>query len=445
MKDMTVGRPVRIIGGFALPMLLGDVFQQFYSIVDSVVVGRFVGADALAAVGGSFPVTFILNAVMIGLTIGASVLLSQLFGGKDLVSFHKALYTMVVGMGVLAVILTGVSQALAVPLLRLIGTPENIMAGSTLYLRIVFGGLVLTFAYNVCTAIFRSIGDSKTPLYFLIIASVLNIVLDLLFVIVFHMGISGVAIATIMSQGISALLCILYIRKKAQILQMSKEERVFDKQMLKRIMSLGVPAMFQQVSVSVSVMCVQGMVNIFGTSAMAGYAAAGKVESLAMMPMFDMGSALSTFVAQNIGAGDEKRAKQGVHAGFGLAVVVCGSIALLIFIFRYQLIGIFLKGDVNPIVIEFGVGYLGAIALFYLLNAFYTNLSGALRGAGDAFYSMAATIIALVVRVASSYIMLKTTDLEMAAIWWGLPISWGTGFVLCFVRYISGKWRKDYN
>lgn len=442
MKDMTVGKPARIIGGFALPMLLGDVFQQFYSIVDSVVVGRFVGADALAAVGGSFPVTFILNAVMIGLTIGASVLLSQLFGARQIEDFHKALYTMVVGMGILAVALTGVSQALAVPLLRLIGTPDAIMAGSTLYLRIVFGGLVLTFAYNVCTAIFRSIGDSKTPLYFLIIASVLNVVLDLLFVIVFHMGIAGVAVATIMSQGISALLCVLYIRKKAEILRMSKKERVFDMEMLKRIMGLGVPAMFQQVSVSVSVMCVQGMVNLFGTAAMAGYAAAGKVESLAMMPMFDLGSALSTYVAQNMGAGNEKRARQGVHAGFGLALAVCGGIGVLIFIFRYQLIGIFLKGNVDPVVMKFGVGYLGAIALFYLINAFYNNLSGALRGAGDALYSMTATIIALIVRVASSYLMLKYTDLGMASIWWGLPVSWSTGLVLCLVRYLSGKWKK---
>lgn len=442
MKDMTVGKPARIIGGFALPMLLGDVFQQFYSIVDSVVVGRFVGADALAAVGGSFPVTFILNAVMIGLTIGASVLLSQLFGARQTEDFHKALYTMVVGMGILAVALTGVSQALAVPLLGLIGTPDAIMAGSTLYLRIVFGGLVLTFAYNVCTAIFRSIGDSKTPLYFLIIASVLNVVLDLLFVIVFHMGIAGVAVATIMSQGISALLCILYIRKKAEILRVSKKERVFDMEMLKRIMGLGVPAMFQQVSVSVSVMCVQGMVNLFGTAAMAGYAAAGKVESLAMMPMFDLGSALSTYVAQNMGAGNEKRARQGVRAGFGLALAVCGGIGVLIFIFRYQLIGIFLKGDVDPVVMKFGVGYLGAIALFYLINAFYNNLSGALRGAGDALYSMTATIIALIVRVASSYLMLKYTDLGMASIWWGLPVSWSTGLVLCLVRYLSGKWKK---
>lgn len=443
MKDMTVGKPARIIGGFALPMLLGDVFQQFYSIVDSVVVGRFVGADALAAVGGSFPVTFILNAVMIGLTIGASVLLSQLFGARQIGDFHKALYTMIVGMGVLAVVLTGVSQALAVPLLRLIGTPDAIMPGSTLYLRIVFGGLVLTFAYNVCTAIFRSIGDSRTPLYFLMLASILNIVLDLLFVIVFHMGIAGVAVATIMSQGISALLCVLYIRKKAEILRTSKKERVFDGEMLRRIMGLGVPAMFQQVSVSVSVMCVQGMVNLFGTAAMAGYAAAGKVESLAMMPMFDLGSALSTYVAQNIGAGNEKRARQGVHAGFGLALAVCGSIGILIFIFRYQLIGIFLKGDVNPVVIEFGVGYLGAIALFYLINAFYNNLSGALRGAGDALYSMTATIIALVVRVASSYLMLKYTDLGMASVWWGLPVSWSTGLILCLVRYLGGKWKKE--
>ena len=160
-----------------------------------------------------------------------------------------------------------------------------------------------------------------------------------------------------------------------------------------------------------------------------------------MMPMFDLGSALSTYVAQNIGAGDERRARQGVRAGFGLAAAVCGSIALLIFLFRYQLIGIFLKGDVDPVVMEFGVGYLGAIALFYLINAFYNNLSGALRGAGDAFYSMAATIIALVVRVASSYLMLKYTNLGMASIWWGLPISWSTGFVLCVIRYISGKWK----
>lgn len=440
-KDMTTGSPAKIIGMFALPMLLGNVFQQLYNLVDSVVVGNFVGMEALAAVGAAFPVMFILLALAMGMTIGGSVLLSQLFGAGRRKDMERAMFTMLVMMGVLAVVLTVLGLLFCEPLLRLMNTPENIFADSAAYLRIIFAGLIATFAYNACAALFRAVGDSATPLYFLVLASVLNIGLDLFFVIVLGWGVAGVAAATILAQGISAVLCVVYIIHKVPILRFERENMVFDVKMMKSILRYGVPSSVQQLVVSFSIMAVQGMVNSFGSDVVAGYTAANRVEALAMMPMFNISAALSTFVAQNVGAGKLERVHQGLRATILLSVAICGSIAVGIFLFGEPFINAFVEGTPSPGMLDFGVGYLKVISIFYIINAMYNTLGGLLRGVGDAKTSMIATVIALIVRVASSTLLVNLTDMGTSAIWWGLPISWSVGLLLCLWRYLSGGWK----
>lgn len=440
-RDMLTGKPAREILLFALPMLLGNIFQQLYNVVDSVVVGRCLGENALAAVGGAFPIMFILNAVAMGLTIGASILLSQLYGAGREEAFQKTLYTTILTMAVLTVVLTAAGQVLIHPLLRLMGTPPSTFSDSALYLRIIFGGIVFTFSYNTSSALFRAIGDSKTPLYFLITASVLNIALDLFLVVVCNMGVAGAAVATVVSQGLSFLLSLLYIIIKVPLLRLRREHCVFDPKLLRSVLRFGVPTMLQQVSVSLSVMCVQGMVNQFGAKVMAGYAVAGKIESLAMMPMFNISSALSTFAAQNIGAGSEARAREGLRVTALLAAAICGGLALIIYLVRVPLIALFVKSGADPLVFTFGSGYLGVVCAFYIVNALYNTLGGMLRGVGDTGVNMAVAVLSLVVRVAASLLLARYTALGFAAIWWGLPISWGVGLLLCVLRYLSGGWR----
>ena len=422
-------------------MLLGNIFQQLYNVADTVIVGRFMGETALAAVGGAFPIMFMLNAVAVGMTTGTSILLSQLFGAKQAAAFQKTLYTTGLTMAVLALVLTAGGQLMIVPLLQLIDTPDAAMQESTIYLRFIFGGVIFSFAYNTFSAVFRSIGDSKTPLYFLILSSLINIALDLVFVVVFHWGVGGAAGATVLAQAISSVLCYLYICRKVPYLTLERSNCVFSWDVLRSVLRFGVPTMVQQLSVSASIMCVQGMVNQFDTPVMAGYSAASKVESLAMMPMFSISSALATFAAQNIGAGQPARAKQGLQTTVLLSAAVCGTLALIIYLLRYPLIVLFLKSDASELVYAFGCGYLGVVCIFYIVNATYQTLGGMLRGAGDTRAFMVISILTLVIRVGSSSVLLQTTSLGFSAIWWGLPISWAMGLVMCYARYCSGAWR----
>lgn len=438
-NDMTKGSPGRTIIFFALPILLGNVFQQLYNIVDSVVVGNFVGPDALAAVGAAFPIVFMLVAIAMGLTMGCSVLISQYFGSGRYSDLRRSLYTCIIFLAALAVVLTFIGIVCSPFLLRLLNTPENIFADSLLYLQIFFGGLFFMFMYNAASALFRSLGDSKTPLYFLIFATILNIVLDLLFVVVFGWGVAGVAYATLIAQALSAVGSVLFIIKKMTIIRFKKEERVFDTKLLATMLRFGIPSTIQQLVVSLGMMCIQGLINSYGSTVVAGFAACSKIDSIALMPMMNISMALSTFVAQNMGAGTIERVKRGYLVTMRMSIIISISISALIYFFGSFLMGLFVDSNSASGVIDFGVTYLRIVSFWYILHAVMLTTNGVLRGSGDMLAFMANTVISLVARVAATYVLARF--IGYAAIWWGIPIGWGLGAIFAVIRYFSGKWK----
>lgn len=325
VKNLTEGKPLKLLFFFSLPMLLGNLFQQLYNMVDSIVVGNFVGADALAAVGASFPVTFLAVALAAGLSMGCNVVISQLFGANRIREMKVTVSTALIGQFFLSVAIMIVGGLLSPAILSLLKTPDNIMADSRTYLQIYFGGAVFLFIYNTLNGIYNALGDSKTPLYFLIFSTLANIYLDLRFVIRYQMGVAGVAWATLIAQGICAglSLLVLLIRLK----KMPDEEdapelkaRLFDFSAVKRIAHVGVPSMIQQSIVSLSMLFMQGLVNSYGSVFIAGYTAATKIDSLAMLPNMNFSNAMSSYTAQNIGAGKPERVKEGYKASICMVV-----------------------------------------------------------------------------------------------------------------------------
>ncbi len=439
MLDMTEGNSAKILVTFAIPMILGNVFQQLYNIVDSVIVGKFVGEQALASVGTAFPIVFLVVAVAIGLTMGCSTVISQLFGAKD-ERLKSAVYTSLVFLGIIALVLTGVSLVVADPLLRLINTPASAFADASAYIKIFFGGLIFTFFYNGLAAIFRALGDSKTPLYFLIISTLLNIVLDYTFVVYFAMGVPGVAWATLISQGVSGLLCLLYVIKKVPVLHMSKEDMVFNKELYSAMLRYGIPSTVQQAVVSFGMVAIQGLVNSFGTVVMAGYTASTKIDQIAMMPIMNLSMGLSTFVAQNLGAGKQERVKEGYRVTLLLSFGCAALVTLVIYTLGNNLMSIFVDPAASAGVIAFGTSYLRVVSPFYLVMSIMFTANGVMRGAGDVNAFMIITILNLIIRVAASYMLAGV--IGQAAIFWALPIGWSIAAVISSARYFSGAWKN---
>ena len=305
-KDFTEGHPFKVIFLFSLPMLIGNIFQQLYSTVDSIIVGNFVGKNALAAISGSGSVQFLLVAISFGFTAGISVVLSQVYGAKEYDKLKRAFSTSLIFVLSLALLLGIIGIAISTPLLKLLGTPDDIMPDAVAYLRIMFIGMPASFLYNMCSSALRSVGDSKTPLYFLIIASVGNIVLDLLFVAVIPMGVIGAALATIIAQCLSGVLCMIYMNKKTPIFALTRKDLIYDKQIVSAIVNYGLPTAVQNSINSVSMLAVQKFVNYFGADMMAAYGITNRIESFVTMPIMNMALALSTYAGQNIGAGKVK-------------------------------------------------------------------------------------------------------------------------------------------
>lgn len=437
-KDMTVGAPGKVILAFAVPMVLGNLFQQMYNIVDSVVVGRFVGSDALASVGASFPIVFLMVAIAMGLTMGASVLVSQNFGAGKLSEMRRVVFTSFLFLLVVAAAVAVLGLVIMKPLLLLLNTPANIFDDALIYLGIFFMGLPFMFIYNSCAALLRAIGDSKNPLYFLIFATIANIVLDLVFVVNFGMGVAGVAWATLIAQGMAALISVGFILFKVPVLKMTKEDMVFDKTQLKAILKLGVPSMVQQTIVSMGMMAMQGLINSYGSDIVAGYTASTKIDSIAMMPMMNIGAALSTYTAQNVGAGKLQRVEEGYKSTLKMSIGVCLLISLLIFSFGSMMMYAFVDYDASGAVIDFGVQYLRFVSVFYIVGSVNMITGGILRGAGDMKMFMVGSLTNFFSRVASTYIL--STFIGHQAIWWGIPIGWAAGCAFTLTRYRSGKW-----
>jgi len=441
VTDMTVGNPLKILFTFSLPMLLSTFFQQLYNVVDSVIAGKFIGVDALAAVGASYPITVLFIAVAVGSSVGCSVVISQIFGSKRYSHMKSAISTSIITLTTLSIILTIVGVIICNPLMRLLQTPTNIFSEAALYLRIYICGVLFLFLYNTSTAIFNGLGDSKTPLYLLIFSSIFNIVLDIVFVVLFKMGIAGVAWATFIAQGISSILsmwCLIHRVRKIQVIEAFK---YFDVDILKRMSRIAIPSIMQQSFVSVGNICVQGLVNSYGSTVVAGYSAAIKVNTLALTSTSTMSSALSSYTAQNIGAKRIDRVHAGYKAALIMSLSICSILVLVVLFFAKNLIGLFVDTSQNSEVVSVGVQFLRTLAPFYLIVTFKNICDGVLRGAGSMREFMLTTFSDLILRVLLSFILAGI--IGYSGIWWSFPLGWFVGTGLSVFFYYRGKWIPD--
>ena len=439
-KDFTKGNPMKVIFTFAVPMLIGNIFQQLYSTVDSIIVGNFEGKNALAAISGSASVQFLILAIAFGFTAGMSVVISQVYGARDYKKLKRVMSTGILFIIGLSVVLGVTGIVIAGPLLRLLGTPAEIMNNAQLYLRIMFIGMPAAFLYNYFASILRAIGDSRSPLYFLIISSLTNIVLDYAFVAFLGWGVMGVAVATVMSQILSDVLCFVYINRKVDVYKLKREEYVFDRDILRAIVNYGLPAAIQQSIVSVSMLFVQSFVNFFGADMMAAFGVSNRIEGFVTMPMMNLAMALSTFAGQNIGAGREKRAISGIRATMIMQAVFCGVMAFVLPAASVSLIDLFGLAD-DPSVIQLGTMGISFAAKFYILFALFQPLNQFHRGVGDTKFSLVASIFMIMVRIPMTYVLVHIVQLGEISVWMGMVSGWMASLLINTLRFLSGKWR----
>lgn len=440
ITDMTEGKPFHVLWRFTIPMLVSVMFQQFYNIVDSIVAGKFVGVDALAAVGASYPITMIFMAVATGLNIGCSVVISLYFGAREYGKMKCCVSTSLISTVGIAVVLSAFGFLFSSPLMRLMYTPQNIFADSALYLNIYIGGLIFLFLYNICTGVFTALGDSRTPLYFLIASSVGNIVLDLVFVITFHMGVAGVAWATFLAQGVSSLLALVTLMRRMNSVKTSEPYKKFSRSMAGKISRVAVPSILQQSFISVGNLFVQGLINSYGSAVVAGYSAGMKVNTFAITCFSTLGNGLSSFTAQNTGAGKTERISQGFRAGVRLVLCVALPAFLLFFIFGPSVIQLFMsKGSESAA--RVGMEFLRIVSPFYMIISLKLIADGVLRGSGSMKAFMISTFTDLVLRVALAFVL--SVPFGAAGIWMSWPAGWmiGTGISLFF--YFTGVWKRE--
>ncbi|MBN3036078.1 MAG: MATE family efflux transporter [Bacteroidales bacterium] len=437
MKDLSVGKESRLIIQFATPMLLGNVFQQLYNVTDSIIIGNYLGKEALAAVGASFPIIFMLISLLIGFTMGSTIIIAQYFGARKFESVKRAIDTLYIVLFFTSLVLTVAGIFLSGPLFRMIKLPGDVFPLARLYLNIYMGGMVFFFGFNGTAAILRGLGDSRTPLYFLIISTVMNILFDLVFVIVFKWGIAGVAVATIISQGGAFITAIIYLNRSHGLLRFSISSMVFDRDIFRKSIRIGLPSGMQQTFVALGMMALVWIVNLFGTDVIAAYSIVMRIDSLASMPAMNFAAALSTFVGQNLGASKPERVRAGLIATLRITSVISLGITLIAILFARTLMGIFTQ---DPEVIRTGVAYLQIVSSFYILFSGMFALNGVLRGAGDTLIPMFITLFSLwVIRVPVSWFL--SQELGETGIWWGTPIGWVAGIFFSWLYYRSGRWK----
>jgi len=438
MKDFTSGNIWKLIFNFTLPMLLGNVFQQLYNIIDSIIVGNILGKEALAAVGASYPIIFTLIALVIGIGSGFSIIVSQLYGAKDINRVKLAVDTMYIFLFVTAIIVSAVGIYFSEELFIILQLPSELIPQASTYLNIYMLGMVLFFGFNGTSSVLRGLGDSKTPLYFLIVASILNILFDLLFIIVFEWGVAGAAWATVLAQGIAFVSIILYLNKTHELLKFRLTKLKFDIELFWQSVKVGLPSGMQHTFVAMGMMALLGIVNGFGTDVIAAYTAAGRIDSLAIMPAMNFSQALAAFVGQNLGANKIERVRKGFIATFIMSNVFCLMMTAIIIIFGNNLMELFTK-DAN--VIAIGEEYLIIVSSFYLVFSTMFTTNAVLRGAGDTLIPMFITLFALwVVRIPVSYILSK--EIGETGIWWSIPIGWFMGMTFSYIYYRTGKWKS---
>ena len=437
MEPMTSGSIWKRMILFALPLMLGNLFQQMYNTVDSLIVGRFVGSSALAAVSSSGSLIGMLIGLLSGISSGAGVIVARHFGAGDREGLHRTVHT-IVAFGLAAgVVMTAVGVLLSPQILMWMGTPESVMSESVTYLRIYFCGSLAVMMYNVFVGILQAVGDGRHPLYYLIASSVVNLGLDLLFIQAFDAGVGGAALATVISQVVSALLCLIQLMRTKEDYRLELRSIRFERDILGQIVRVGQPSGVQNSIIAFANVIVQSNVNAFGEMAMAGYGAYAKIEGFGFLPINSFTLALTTFVGQNLGATQYERTKKGARFGILMTVTLAEAIGVLVFLFAPQLIALF---DPTPEVVAFGVGKARTAALFYCLLAYAHSVAAVLRGAGKAVIPMAIMIaIWCGVRVAFLSITIPLTH-SIQMVYWVYPLTWALSSVFFFWYYHHGNW-----
>lgn len=441
-NDMITKSPGRTLFFFALPMIVGNLFQQFYNMVDTVIVGRFVGVGALAAVGASYSFTNVFIMVAIGGGIGASVLTSQYLGAEDYGKMRTSAYTAFISFLFVSLCLALFGFFVNPWIMRSLKTPENIFSDAVLYLQIYFVGLPFLFMYNILSSTFNALGKSKIPLYLLIFSSVFNVFLDLWMVIQWRLGVAGVAIATVIAQGLSAVISFVILLRVLKMYPVQKGEtvKIYDWEMFFSGMKIAIPSIIQQSIVSVGMLLVQSVVNVFGAEALAGYSAGTRVESIGIVPMIAIGNAVSTFTAQNLGAKKPERVRQGLRSSFllilGFAVLICAVLSG----FHDSIMRVFVNEAGSQVAFATGNAYLTFIAWFFVFIGFKAATDGVLRGSGDVTVYMAANLINLGVRVMVAKFCAPIFGIQ--AVWYAIPIGWIANFLISYRWYLTGRWSR---
>lgn len=437
--DLTVGKPSRVLWKFCIPLFGSILFQQLYNLADSLVAGKFIGEGALAAVGNSYEITLIFIAIAFGCNMGCSIIVSQLFGARRFLELKTAVYTAFIATGALCLLLMAGGLISCGLLLSAIHTPADILGDSRLYLDIYIWGLPFVFFYNVATGIFSALGDSKTPFYFLAASSTVNIGMDILFVSAFQMGVAGVAWATFLCQGVSCLLAVLFVLRRLSALPDAGRAPLFSLTLLGRIARIAIPSMLQQSFVSVGNILLQGMINPFGSSVIAGYSASIKLNNLVISSLTTFGNGISNFTAQNLGAGKTARIREGFQAGLRLTWAVCLPLFLAYFFAGGLLLRIFLASPAG-LAMDTGKTLLCILSPFYFVIGAKLAADGVLRGAGRMNAFMVSTFTDLLLRVA----LAKLFSLPFGAtgIWMAWPVGWSVAALLSLLFYRRGGWEQ---
>lgn len=436
VTDLTKEHPDKTLWRFLLPMMFSVAFQQIYNIADSMIAGRFAGEDALAAVGASYPITVIFMAFAVGMNLGASVIVSRLFGAGDRKGVKRAVTTAFASSLSLAVILTVYGYFFCRNMMEWIHTPQNIMQDGVLYLKIYVFGLIFLMLYNVCTGIFTALGDSRTPLWFLLGSSAGNIALDLLFVAKLHWGVAGVAWATFIAQGISAVLALVTLLVRLQKFAGTERVPLFDRKLFVQILAIAVPSILQQSVLSVGNLFVQDIVNRYGSAVVAGYSGAIKLNTFAINIFMTLGSCLSSYTAQNIGAGKQERISMGFRTGLKLSELTALPFAVLYFGLSQQMMGLFLNAE-SSAAIHAGVMFLRIVSPWYFMIVVKLMTDGIIRGSGAMIYFVIATIPDLILRI--GFALMLSLRFGSTGIWMAWPFGWIAATVLTIIFYRKVK------
>lgn len=439
-ENLITQPPARSLFFFALPMIIGNLFQQSYNMADSIIVGNLVGEDALAAVGASYSFTTVFIMIAIGGGIGASVLTSQYLGAGHYKEMKSSVYTFLITFAVFSTLLAILGFAVNPTVLRLLKTPDNIMADAVSYLQIYFVGLPFMFMYNILSANFNALGRSKIPLFLLIFSSVLNIILDLWMVGGLNLGVAGAAIATVIAQGIAAVISFAILMRLLSAYAVEGKVQRFRRDMFATGVKVAIPSIIQQSIVSIGMLLTQSAVNQFGSSALAGYSAGSRLESLCIVPMIATGNAMSTFTAQNLGAGKPERVRQGYHAAYGIIIGFGVLLILISQLFYEPIIAAFVEQGESAVAFETGTAYFRFIGFFFSFLGFKAITDGILRGAGDIKVYMLANLINLAIRVAVAQLCSPVWGIQM--IWYAVPMGWTVNYLISYFWYRTGNWQK---